>query len=133
MHGFATTGVNVRPSKPRFESRLPRGISVAAHYGNWAPPAPHEGRRRASARLAARQGERALALALDDVRAELYAAQDSVSALKASGVGRSDPAFKAAAQRSRAARAAWLKLNGGLERRELELAQASDANKIKAV
>lgn len=57
----------------------------------------------------------------------MLSAQREVRRLKSHG-----QPFADAATLARAARAEYLNLNGGTERRTVELAQASDANKVKA-
>jgi len=68
-------------------------------------------------------------------RAHLQAAQDRMLAAQdrvrmAKRLGRD---YAALAQEARAARAAYIALNGGLESRTVEVNLGSDANKIKAV
>lgn len=127
---LVTRGINVRPMKVRHEGRPPRGIAVSAHYAHWTPPV-RERKSRARTRLAAAAGASSLAAQLDSSRAAMHAAQDRVRELKAQGVDRRSREFKSAAQASREARSRWIALNGGLEGRTIEVASASDANKIK--
>jgi hypothetical protein len=68
------------------------------------------------------------AAGLQRAQVAMLEAQRAVRAAKAAGQD-----YKALAATARDARARYIALTGGMERREVAVAQASDANKVKAV
>jgi hypothetical protein len=126
QHALVTHGVNVRPQKPRFESCPPRGIVTSGTH--WLPPATRRRSTTERRRLSAVRVEVDFNQTLDAARLRMYAAQDTVQALKAAG-----KPYRKEAQASRAARAEWLALSGGLETRSITVDQGSAVNAVKAV